>query len=298
MEVEEEDDDLGRDEDDLEDEGVEDEEDTRQEDEDDSDTVGDEEEEEGKDDSDKDEAEALPDAYLRSAVAYGFGTEDEVKDFFNKDPQRALNVFGNIYKARVQVNTDFARFGAQAAQAQRDAEPDKGKTPVLTEDKMAELKEKLGEDAAPLLDIIKAQQDILAMSPTQPNTQTTQPEIPGSPHAAEESLVEQQIYQFFETDVMKPWQKIYGKLEFGETWEDLPAGQQQHRRRVLLKANDICGGAKLHGRPVSMSEGSMISRVTLSDATRRSRLSRQAVSPRSPRQAATQACQDNGRENN
>jgi len=221
-------------------------------DEDDSADVG--EEEDAEDDSDEDEAAALPDAYLRSAVAYGWGTEDEAKKFFNQDPQRALNVFGNIYKARVHATSEFARLGSQVAQAQRDAEPDKGKAPVLTDEKIAELKEKLGEDAAPLLDIIKAQQEMLTLSPANQETQPTQTEIPGSPHAAEESLVEQQIHQFFESDTMKPWEKIYGKLEFGETWEDLPPGQQQHRRKVLLKANDICGGAKLHGRSITMSE--------------------------------------------
>lgn len=118
---------------------------------------------------------------------------------------------------------------------------------------VAKLKEHYGDDAAPLIDMIEAQNRTLQQLSDQLPKEAPKARKPFE-SAVEESGVEQQIYTFFETDKMKSYEKVYGKLEFGQTWDDLTPGQRQHRWRVLEQADQIAGGAKLQGYEMSLAE--------------------------------------------
>jgi hypothetical protein len=206
------------------------------------------------------ELEGLPDALLRSAVAYDFGDEKTCREFYAKQPQQALNIFNSIYRARMQAMQDFAAEGRR----HREVESGKQTAPVV-EDKSAELeqklaaaKEKLGDDVEPLLDIIRMQQKML--EPNLP-AKTVQPtptfsigDQVSTEMTADEFAVEQQINLFFESDRMKPWNKVYGSVGFGETFDDLSPGNQKHRHSVLKHASDIVAGAKLNRRPITMQD--------------------------------------------
>lgn len=212
---------------------------------DDSDEINNEEKE------DKEEPSGLPDAYVRSAVAFGWGTKEDAINYYKEDPQRALSVFKSIYNARIQATNEFARLGQAARTNQQRSQKSGSTVKKLTPEQASKLRETLGEDAAPLLDIIESQQTILEELAPQFKTM---PNIPKQEPAevAQHGLVDQQISEFFSSDSMKPWQKVYGSLAFGQDWEDLTPTQQRFRHRVLEKANDIIGGAQLHGRPVTL----------------------------------------------
>lgn len=210
---------------------------------------------EGEDDEDEEDEESpagLPDALVRSAVAFGWGTKEEALKYYKDDPTRALEVFNRIYRARIQATSEFARLG-QAARMSQQSKKEQPTVKKVTPEQIKKLEETFGEEAAPLLDIIKTQQEMLSqLTPQQTDNDTVTRREPAN--VAGESLVDQQINTFFGSDDMKPWQKVYGKLSFGQDWEDLSPSQQRYRHRVLVKANDILGGAQLHGRQIGLPE--------------------------------------------
>jgi hypothetical protein len=239
---------------DLEEEELEEEDEELEDDQDDLDTSDDSSDDKDEDEEGKENADGLPDALVRSAVSYGWGTAEDVVEYYNEDPTRALEVFNNIYRARLQATTEYARLGQAARSRQQESERE---TPVVkksvTPEQLDKLRETLGEDAAPLLDIIQNQQEMLEqLAPKQTETPAAHNEPPAG--VAEQGLVNQQIRTFFTNDGMQPWQKVYGNLEFGQGWEDLTPSQQRYRHSVLVKANDILGGAQLHGRDIGLPE--------------------------------------------
>lgn len=191
----------------------------------------------------------LPEAYVRCAVAYGW-TEDDVKAFFESDPERALTTLSSIYQTRNRASAQFAAIGRKHAEAKDEPQNVK---PTFQPVDVAKLKEHYGDDAAPLIDMIEAQNRTLQQLSDQLPKEAPKARKPFE-SAVEESGVEQQIYTFFETDKMKSYEKVYGKLEFGQTWDDLTPGQRQHRWRVLEQADQIAGGAKLQGYEMSLAE--------------------------------------------
>lgn len=210
--------------------------------------------EENKEDDEEGTTSGLPDALVRCAVAYGWGTKDEAVDYFNEDPQRALEVFNRIYRARLQATSEFARLG-RAAREQKEQQVDSAKpeTKTVTPEQIERLKTAFGNEAAPLLDIIETQQKALAELTAK--SSTTEPvRKQESQYTAGHDLIDQQINTFFAKDDMEPWSKVYGKIEFGQDWEDLSPSQQRYRHSVLTKANDALGGAQLHGRKVSLPD--------------------------------------------
>jgi len=209
------------------------------------------------DDSDSstldDDTKVLPEAYVRAATSYGWTREDAI-EFFNSDPERALTTFSNIYQTRNRASAEFAAIGRQYQEKHEEStEVQKPSFPQVDEVK---LREKYGEEAEPLIEMLKAQNQTLNQLASQlpkPSQKLVKKDRVFE-STVEESGVEQQIHSFFESDAMKPWEAVYGKLEFGQTWEDLTPGQRAMRQKLLVRADQIAGGAHLQRVDMKLSE--------------------------------------------
>jgi len=191
----------------------------------------------------------LPEAYVRCAEAYGWKRE-AVIDFYKADPERAMTTLSNIYQTRNKASAEFAALGRKAKQ---DADTKVPEPPRFQTVDTAKLKETYGEDAGPLIEMIEAQNKVLNQLAEQlPKPQKREPQPFES--VVEQNGVEQHIHNFFQSDRMKPYDKVYGTLGIGQTWHDLTPSQQQFRWRVLEKADQIAGGAHLQGMDMQMEE--------------------------------------------
>jgi hypothetical protein len=200
---------------------------------------------------DKDGKQFLPEAYVRTAIGFGW-KEDDVYEFFNKDPERALTTFSNIYQTRNRASAEFAAIGRRRTE---EVKPKEGEeTPKFKLVDTAKLKEQYGDEAKPLIEMIEAQNATLNQLAERLPKPVEKRQDRTFESAVEESGVEQQIHSFFTADQMKPWEKIYGKLGFGETWEDLTPGQREMRQRLLVKADQIVGGAHLQHVDMKLEE--------------------------------------------
>jgi len=234
------------------------------------DETGDEETSESKDDAttsdetkddpdssptqeDKEDEHKLPEAYVQCAVAYGWNRE-EVLDEFKSNPERALKTFSNIYNAR---NNASARFAALGRESKEQVQTTVEEKPVFKPVNIATLREQYGEELNPLIDVIAEQNKALQQFSEQLPGKEVKAEPKQQPvfkSVADENMVEQQIYDFFEADTMKPYGEVYGKLGIGKTWDDLPPGQKVYRWKVLEMADQIAGGATLKGVDMKMAE--------------------------------------------
>lgn len=206
-----------------------------------------------RDADDGEEEHKLPAAYERAAIGWGWKKED-VRDFFQADPERALRTFANIYESRNRASADFSALGQKAIEDRR-AEQQREAKPAFPTVDASKLREQYGEEAAPLIEMLEAQNKAMA----QLAERMPQDKGPASgdryfDSRAEESALEQQIWNFFQSDTMTPWSKIYGKLGVGETEHDLSPSQRDFRYKVLEKADQFAAGAKLQGRDVSLEE--------------------------------------------
>lgn len=204
-------------------------------------------------DNKNDEAVQLPEAYVRAAIAYGWKKEDVISSF-KSDPERMLGVLSNIYMTRNKASAEFAALGRRAAITEPPAKATPQK-PAFTPVDTKRLRDQYGDEAGPLIEMIESQNKALsqlveAIPAQKPAVKDDKPFT--SP--VEEAGIEQQIHSFFESDAMKPYEKVYGKLGLGETYADLPAGQQEHRWKVLEKADLIAGGAHLQGVQITLPE--------------------------------------------
>jgi hypothetical protein len=213
----------------------------------------------------KDEGPNLPEAYVRAAMAYGWKKEDVIQSF-KDDPDRMLGVLSNIYQTRNKVSSEFAALGRKHT-AETTAKNDAAAKPVFTPVDTKRLREQYGDDAGPIIDMLEAQnkslQEMAALLPTS----KAKPEQPFN-SAVEESGIEQQIHTFFESDAMKPYEKVYGKLGIGQTHDDLAPGQQQFRWKVLERADQIAGGAHLQGVQITLPEALEMAHLLVTQAYR------------------------------
>jgi len=232
--------------------------------EDDDSDDGDDREEDDEDDEEEsstsgkkeEDLEPVPQAYIQAAKAYGW-SDKKIERMLRMDRETALDTLAGIYDTRNKINAHYSAMGRQAKQNSNQKQDAGPKVPTIDE---AALEDALGkEEAAPVIALLKQQNEaIAAMQPSnEPAPQDTAllPDIDTRyQNAVEESGVEQQLNMFFEADSMKAFKEVYGTMNIGETWDDLPAGQRKHRWAVLQKADSIIGGAKLQGRQVPIQE--------------------------------------------
>jgi len=208
------------------------------------------------------ETEGIPDAYLRAAVHSGWKQED-VEKLYETNPEMASKTFENLYNSTNKASREWAALGrARLAGDVKETEPEKvdkleyGRIDVATLKRDFDIDpavERMLESAnardQKLTDAINSLREEKVIADPKKVERAAQ-----NYDVAAEAAAEQQINSFFSEDSMKPYGKFYGELKFGETWEDLPAGQKRNRYAVYTAADQMLAGAAMQGYQMSIPD--------------------------------------------
>lgn len=211
------------------------------------------------DDKEK-ESEGIPDAYLRAAVHSGWKQED-VEKLYESNPEMASKTFENLYNSTNKASREWAALGrARRVEEAKESEPEKVDKLEYGSIDIATLKKDFDIDPAVerMLESANARDQKLtdALNSLKESKVVEDPKrverAAQSYDVASEAAAEQQINSFFSEDSMKPYGKFYGELNFGETWESLPAGQKRNRYAVYTAADQMLAGAAMQGYQMSL----------------------------------------------
>jgi hypothetical protein len=243
-------------------------------------TAASEEEEEGKEFVQKSKQEAgkdqspsnksaglptLPDAYKRSAIHQEW-TEDEIDEFYNADPEKALKTFARLHESNNKLSQKYSEFGnLQAQQEQMEQKrivDEQAHESTFVQPKqpspinMDELKQAYGDD--PIVDIVQKLSDqITNAGIVRPVEKTTeryqqpvehyQPPIMGRP-IYDQNAALKTLDTFFASEATKEYDKFYGE---GNDWNKLSPGEFANRREVVQLAGSIVAGASIKNEQMS-----------------------------------------------
>ena len=210
------------------------------------------------------EKEGIPDAYIRAAVHNGWAEED-IGAFAKANPEVATKTFENLYNSTNKASREWAAIGrASRKEASKVQEPDKTDKLEYGSVDLAALKKEFDLDPAvermiessnardkKLTDALNT---LVEDKAKQPQDTSQVDRAARSYDVATEAAQEQQINNFFTTEPLKPYDKFYGSLRFGETWESLPAGQQRNRYAVYQTADQLLAGAAMQAHPMELPE--------------------------------------------
>lgn len=203
----------------------------------------------------------IPDAYIRAAIHQGWDQE-VVDDLVKNSPELALKALENLYISTNNASREWSELGrakidaerAAASGAQTATEAVAQEDPATTA-LIAKIRKEYPDD--PLMDVvIKGLQKPV---PQQPQQQVSQPQAQYETatkraNAAANSAIDQRVNTFFSADVMKPYEKFYGKLELGQIPEDLTNGQQLNRLAVLEEAECIIAGHNMRNQKIEIEQ--------------------------------------------
>lgn len=214
------------------------------------------------------EDKGLPDPLYRAAVHQGWKPED-IKEFYEGDPDRARKTFQNIYDSTNKLTAEFARLGrAKTEEGPKDGKEQEKPTVEdpkgVTQDELAALKEQYGEDDPLVRTIEGLQKKVETLSA--PPAQTPQPQQPEPAKSGEtqEVALQQTINNFFGGSEMQPYGDFYGPKESERLSED----QFKHRMEVLELADSILLGAGQLGRNMDVPEALNLAHLTVSEPVR------------------------------
>ena len=234
--------------------------------------TGEEETNKGELDSHKQEAETeqeladktavelptLPDAYKRTAIHQEW-TEDEINEFYNADPDKALKTFAKLHESNNILSKQFSELGMARQQQEDDynkrtVEQAKKPAPVVQPKvspiDMAELKRQYGDD--PIVDIVKQLSDRIIASevvkpePVEPPATVYQPYNSPRPGRSYQSDVAalKTLDIFFDSDEVKSYGAFYGEAK---DWNQLTPVEFANRREVVQLAGSIAAGSDVKG---------------------------------------------------
>ena len=231
-------------------------------------TVEDDSQAESKIDSDDTTPEAekkddIPDAYVRAALHRGW-TQDDVDDLVKSNPELAKKTFEATYLEVNNASREWSELGRAKIEADRQqvTEPVTA-TEAVQEDPatvalIAKLRKEYIDD--PLIEtVIKGLEKPVKQPKPQVSQQNVAPvvryEVATARHnAAANAATDQRINTFFSADVMKSYDKFYGKLELGQIPEDLSNGQQLNRLAVLEEAECIIAGHNMRNQKIELEQ--------------------------------------------
>lgn len=229
-------------------------------------TVEDDSQAEPKVDSDDTTPEAekkdeIPDAYIRAAIHRGW-TQEVVDDLVEKSPKSAMKILESLYLDVNNASREWSELGRAKIEADRQQviEPVTATETVAQEDPVttaliAKLQKEYPDD--PLIDtVIAGMKKPKPVKQPQPVSQQRQGyETATARHnAAANVATDQRINTFFSADVMKSYDKFYGKLELGQIPEDLSNGQQLNRLAVLEEAECIIAGHNIRNQKIELEQ--------------------------------------------
>lgn len=244
-----------------------------------------ESDEKDKKDDDKTEKKfTLPDAFHRAAEHDGWKPED-IKGFFEADPERALVTFQNIYNSMNRASRDFANLGRIKAEQVRQQTEDTTKTDDKVEIKdfvdVEKLKEEYGDN--PLIDVVKPLNDALKQISQEVKSLKSQksPSADDIAFAKSDQIAATQraeataeqadtklIEQFFNAEDMKSYNDFYGVLKMGQIPQDLQPGQQKNRYEVLQTADQMIVGNAMQGTELSVNDALLRAHLLVTEPIR------------------------------
>ena len=206
---------------------------------------------------DNKEGSGLNDSLYRAAVHQGW-TPDEIRDFYQGDPDKAVKTFQRMYESTNKLTAEFARVGRAKQDGQSPApEP---KAQVVTQDEFAALKEQYGEDDPLVKTLEVLQSKVETLTAAKP----AEPPAPLTP-TAEEVALQQTVEGFFTNSDMQPFNDFYGD---NKQAGGLQSGQFQNRMAVLQLAENILTGAQSLGRKMEIPEALSLAHLTISEPVR------------------------------
>lgn len=218
----------------------------------------------------------LPERLLRTAIHQGMTTE-EVQEFFETDPEKALKVLEKIYESTNKLSKRWAELGRVQQPQQQQQQP--VRQPTIEEPKykgvnIQKIREEHGND--PLVDVVEqldtALKTVLNVPVKQepsPTVQRTQ--IPQDTFQ-EDIALWQEVNDFFGDSPMQEYKEVYGpgKTEQGQylNWSALTPGQYQNRMAVLTRAEQILTGAELQGENLNVQEALNLAHLLVTEPIR------------------------------
>jgi len=226
----------------------------------DKDETGDKDDSKNKPDSDEEEV-TLNDAYYRAAISQEW-TPDEIKDFFEADPELAIKTFAKIHASTNKISSEFARLGrvqpAKSQEAKTAIEANKAKADDGID--LAALKEQYGEDSA----VVKA------FTVMQTKLDTAREAMPDKQEQQQEEIdpiILGRIEKFWVDPAMKPYAEFYGE---GKDEAKLTIGQSDNRYKVLETADSIVLGCQTQGRKITLEQALESAHLLVSESVRES----------------------------
>ena len=224
-------------------------------------------------------AEGLPDTYYRAAIHQNW-KPDEVKEFYESNPELAKRTFAKIYESVNKVSSEFAALGRlkleQENKSVQNIESEKSQFKGID---VGKLKENYG-DSEPLVDVIEQlqkQNKILFDQAQQKVSQQAASAQDRNSHA-----VGQQIDTFFGADDLKLYDDFYGpgKDEHNKVAqsEALTPGQKSNRWAVLQLADQIIAGNALQGYDMPISEALGLAHLSVTEPIREQKIREDIIS--------------------
>jgi len=237
------------------------------------------------DDKKADKKFELPDAFHRAAEHDGWKPED-IKGFFEADPERALVTFQNIYQSMNRASKEFANLGRIKAEQTRKQVEDTANADDKTEIKDFVNVEKLKEDyedialidgvIKPLNDALKQiTQEVKSLksqkSPSTDDIAFAKSDQIAATQRAEATAKQADIKlieQFFTAENMKPYKDFYGTMGMGQIFQDLRPGQQKNRYEVLQTADQMIAGNAIQGIELSINDALLRAHLLVTEPIR------------------------------
>ena len=217
------------------------------------------------------EKPALPDNYFRAARHQGWEPE-EIAEFYDKDPKKAIKTFGKIYESTNNLSQQFAQLGRSAVELEKKkTQVQPTVQPQVVEPKPSldfeKLRKQYEDDPFGVtVELLKGFSQ--KPEPTPQATPTVQPAT-NQQTFDEDMAILQQLNQFFGAEDMQVYEDFYGstKDENGMHLYDwrgiLSPGQQANRQAIIDLADQIISGAELQGREMSVAQGLELAHLSL-----------------------------------
>ena len=210
-----------------------------------------------KDVSDKDTEEVqLPDAYYRAAIHQGW-KPDEIKEFFEANPELALKTLEANHRSTNKLNAEFSRIGRikpadtlADSMTATEAIADKGVD-------IAALKEQYGDDSA----VVKAFEVMQTKLAAQPDPVREEPAV----LIPQDDPMRSTVDRFFTDPAMKPYEDFYGG---GKDTNKLTQEQYKHRYDMLQMAENVAIGSNAHGRQITAEQAMEAAHLLVSEPVR------------------------------
>lgn len=232
-----------------------------------------EEEEESEEKEEKDKP-ALPESYFRAAV-HSDWTPEEIQEFYEANPEKALKTFKKIFDSTNAVTQQFAEFGRmhqkqtqealEAERKKKDAEKDEFKGIDIDA-----FEKQHGEDnpaAVALLKAMNEQNKTLHSEIVE--LRKSRAQVAGTELSDEDVKIWNDITNFFDSKDLEAYNEFYGKPEKNQPWNQVLTGEQMRRRmEVITMADQVRAGARLKGEEMDRNKALQFAHLALSDAVR------------------------------